>query len=280
MAPAVLRFVTYMTPSLPLELYAFLAQAAGEFLGLETDLEVVETASGPSPEEVERGEDPFSRGWADVGFVCAPSYLWLHDRPDPRAELLGVAPVFRDPRNGGGPVYFSDVVVAAGSRWRSLEEMRGASWCYNDCQSLSGYFSVLERLTAMGEGSDFFRGGFCAGSHLAAIERVLDGTADAAAIDSNVLLFALRRRPGLAARLRTVASLGPHGVQPVVVRSGATAERRRDLRRLFDHLHIDPILRRTLAEDFLIAGFAPVSDADYDRERAILGKTSAPSGPD
>ncbi|HEV2844208.1 MAG TPA: PhnD/SsuA/transferrin family substrate-binding protein, partial [Thermoanaerobaculia bacterium] len=104
---------------------------------------------------------------------------------------------------------------------------------------------------------------------------VLDGTADAAAIDSNVLLFELRRRPGLAARLRTIASLGPHGVQPVLVRSGAAAARKLSLRRFFEGLGGDPVLRPILAERFLIEGFAPVGDADYDRERALLRKASA-----
>ncbi len=278
MPSSFLRFVTYMTPSLPLDLYELIARTAGELLGVEAALEVIETASGPSREEIERGEDPFARAWADVGFVCAPSYLWLHDRPEPSAELLGVAPVFADERNGGRPVYFSDVVVAAGSPWRSLGELRGRSWCYNDCQSLSGYFSVVEHLAKMGEGADFFDRRICAGSHLAALAMILAGEADAAAIDSNVLLLALGERPELAAQLRTIASLGPYGVQPVVVRFRAPEERKRALRGLFRHLETDPALRQTLAERFRIGGFAPVTDASYDPERAFLrtGREEAP----
>ena len=48
---------------------------------------------------------------ADVGFMCAPGYLWLAERTPPSVELVGAACVFDDPRNAGRPVYFSDLIV-------------------------------------------------------------------------------------------------------------------------------------------------------------------------
>jgi hypothetical protein len=52
---------------------------------------------------------------------------------------------------------------------------------------------------------------------------VSDGRLDAAAIDSQVLAFEQRRRPALRHALRTMESLGPSSIQPVV-RPGAVED--------------------------------------------------------
>ena len=97
-----------------------------------------ERLSGPEPGAVERAEDPFSRARADVGFLCAPTYVGLRERRLPAAELLGVAPVFTDLRARGGPVYFCDVIVGRNSSVGSFRDLEGGVWAYNDPCSLSG----------------------------------------------------------------------------------------------------------------------------------------------
>jgi phosphonate transport system substrate-binding protein len=169
-----------------------------------------ETAtSGPPPDAA----DPFSAGAIDLGFLCAPTYRWLAARDPSPVTLLGVAPVFDDPRAGARAVYFSDVIVAAGHGARELADLRGAIWAYNDACSHSGYFSLIDALGAPGE----LR---CSGSHLASMAQVAGGEVDAACIDSNVLLLARRRDPTLARTLRIVDSLGPFPIQPIVARAG------------------------------------------------------------
>lgn len=70
-------------------------------LGVETRV------SGP-----EKGvKDPFSEGEADVGFMCSPSFLWLRELRASPVELLGAAPVCREERTLGRPVYFCEVIV-------------------------------------------------------------------------------------------------------------------------------------------------------------------------
>jgi ABC-type phosphate/phosphonate transport system substrate-binding protein len=101
-----LRFVTYLAPSLPIELFELVAE-------LDSD-------------------DPFAAGEFDVGFVCAPPFLWLRARRPPSVELVGAGWVFDDPRANGAPVYFSDVIVAASSAARTFADLRGGVWAYND----------------------------------------------------------------------------------------------------------------------------------------------------
>src|SRR5919202_3613399 len=148
-----LRFITYLSPGIPQGFFEAIVDHVRRTLGRErVSLRAETRVSGP-----ERGtRDPFSTGDYDVGFMCSPSYVWLRELRPPPVELLGVAPVFNDARSGGRPVYFCDVVVRADSGVRSFPELRGRSWAYNDRCSLSGYYSLLSKLTGMGADEGFF----------------------------------------------------------------------------------------------------------------------------
>src|SRR5438093_8363174 len=85
-----LRLITYLAPSLPVALFEAVARHLGAALGMAASLRVDARASAPPPGE----PDPFSRGEADVGFLCAPGYLELLAHTPPAVALLGAAPVF------------------------------------------------------------------------------------------------------------------------------------------------------------------------------------------
>jgi phosphonate transport system substrate-binding protein len=272
--PKELRFVTYLSPGIPQGFFEAIVDHVGRTLG-RVSLKAETRVSGP-----ERGtRDPFSTGDCDVGFMCSPSFVWLRELSPPPVELLGVAPVFKDVRNGGRPVYFCDVVVRGDSGIWSFAELRGRSWAYNDRCSFSGYYSLLNKLAGIGADEGFFGRVYCSGSHLNSIKAVVSGEADAAAIDSNVLSIRLGEVPEIGRRLRVIESWGPFPIQPVVVRSSLPAELKEALRESL--LEMDP---RALSE-FGCKRFAPVTDEDYrclwgepggegeERGSAILGAT-------
>jgi phosphonate transport system substrate-binding protein len=233
-------------------------------------LQIETRVSGP-----ERGtEDPFSSGEADVGFVCSPSYLWLRKREPSPVELLGVAPVFGNGRNGGRPVYFCDVISARGDDIGEFADLRGRSWAYNDACSLSGYHGLLLKLAEMGEDTRFFGEVMHSGSHLDSIRMVADREADAATIDSNVLWMRLKEVPELADKVRVIDSRGPFPVQPVVVRSALPPALKDALRDAF--LDLDVRAAPALAR-FGLRGFAPVTDGDYAPERLIPDASEIPA---
>jgi ABC-type phosphate/phosphonate transport system substrate-binding protein len=262
-APRPLRLLTYLAPSVPLAFFEVLAKLLEGALGCPTTLSQETATSGPPKGQ----RDPFSAGLADVGFVCSPAFLWMRDQSSPSVELVPAAPVIADPRANGRPVYFSDVVVRRDSPARSLSALRGRSWAYNDACSLSGYFSLLRELARRGESTRFFSELRCSGSHLDSLELVASGAVDAAAIDSSVLLLAARR--GLARDLRVIESWGPFPIQPVVARATLPAALRARIADALLALGRDPTARAALAEHG-VEGFAPVTTADYERERAAL----------
>jgi phosphonate transport system substrate-binding protein len=196
----------------------------------------------------------------------------VHDRADRPIELL-CAPVMAAPRYDRRPVYFTDVVVRQGARARAFSDLRGGAWAYNDAGSHSGYNVVRHHLLALGETGGFFGRVVASGSHQRSIRMVLDGEVDASGIDSTVLETETARRPELAGALRTIASIGPSPIPPVVVARRLDAALRARLRTLFLTMAADTA-GRTILADGRLAGFVPVEDADYDPIRAMARRAT------
>lgn len=267
-----LRIVNYLSPGLPAALFEGVAKYLGRSLSLEVTLVHETRFSGPP-----RGEpDPFSSGEADAAFMCAPPFFWCLDRGAP-AELLGVAPVFDDPRAAGRPVYFADVITRAGGA-ATFADLRGGVWAYNDPCSLSGLYGLLGHLQTLGEDETFFGKLIVSGSHRASLELVLNAQADAATVDSNVLRLWLGAEPGLRRRLDVLTSWGPFPVQPLVVHSGLAPDLKR---RLLELLLAPDVADLAGLRPFGVTGFAPVDAAFYALEAERLRDLSVQErGPD
>jgi phosphonate transport system substrate-binding protein len=266
----VLRLRTYLTPSVPRGLFAYLARYLGERLGVATELEIETHHSGPPPGV----PDPFSTNELDLGFFCAPPYIWLRARPDPPVELVPFGLVFEDPRSAGRPVYFSDIVVRAAHPARSFADLVDARWGFNDRESLSGYYSVLQTAADHGADASFLGRLHDMGSHLGSLRALRRGVIDAAAIDSSVLALRWRRDRALRTELRVVHGLGPWPIQPIVMRRSLPVRLKAALTSAIGALGATPERRRTLRR-WLVTGVAPMTDADFDVERAALARAQA-----
>jgi phosphonate transport system substrate-binding protein len=252
-----IHFVTYLSPSIPRALFEALADHVQRALEYErVSLRAETQVSGP-----QKGDECFSFG-DDLAFMCAPSFVWARELRPPPLELLGVLPVFDDERNLGRPVYFCDVVVRNDAPIHTFSELEGGSWAYNDACSLSGYYSLLNKLAESGADESFFDSVTCSGSHLNSIEAVLSGGADAAAIDSNVLRIRLREEPAIQEKLRVIESWGPFPIQPIVVRSALPPELKERLRTAFLTTGRDQRTERTLKQ-FGLSHFVAVDQEAY-----------------
>jgi phosphonate transport system substrate-binding protein len=238
-----------------LPVYEAVAAEVGRRLGIETEL-VVET----DYEACANDEN-------EVCFVCSLPYVEF-ERRGVAPSVPVAAPVLRGERYGGKPVYFSDVIVRADSPFRSLLDLRGHSWAYNEPLSHSGYGITRYHLLQLGETHGFFSAVIEAGFHETAIRLVANGEVDASAIDSQVLAVALRDDPSLAHSLRVIDALGPSTIQPVAVSRRVPKRQRREIQQVLTTLHEDPAARERLATG-LIDRFAPVDAASYDDIRTM-----------
>ncbi len=261
-----LRLITYLSPGIPEEFFELVCGVIARSTGLRVGLESETRASGPI---AEGGADPFLNGAADLAWMCAPAYLTLRDRGKPKVELIRAAPVFQDPRNNGRPLYFSEVVVRKDATAAEFADLRGARWVYNDRSSMSGYFNLLKKLSALGEGPDFFHSLRCSGSHGDSLCSVAVGRADAAALDSNVLRLAMATRDSPAHRLRVIETWGPYPVQPLVVRSELDPDVKERIAAALTEAHQDSSQARKFAR-YGARRFVSVGEEDYREERESL----------
>ena len=91
---------------------------------------------------------------------------------------------------------------------------------------------------------------------------VLEGRADAAAIDSHMLDVSFLQNTDLATKLRIIATLGPSTIPPVVVSKSLDAALKYSIRSVLVNMHHDPGAAAELHKG-LIAQFVPVADEHY-----------------
>ncbi len=201
-------------------------------------------------------------GAVDVGWICGLSYTRQTSSIRPSLELLAT-PVRLGARYAGRPIYFSDVVVRRDSLFCRFTDLRGASWAYNEPSSHSGYNITRYQLAQIGEYSRYFGRVVEAGSHQNALQMILRGDIDAAAIDSTVLETEMAQRPFLATQLRVIDSFGPSPAPPWVIHRHVPVPLRREIRAALLAMSQDAAGQAVL-RTYQIACFAPVRDADYN----------------
>jgi phosphonate transport system substrate-binding protein len=197
-------------------------------------------------------------GEAQLAFLCGLLYTQHTD-----VLRLLAAPVMAEARYNKQPVYFSDIVVARSSSFASFADLQGARWAYNEPNSFSGYQVVLDYLAQVCKDRDYFGQWIEAGSHLAALQKVIEGYADGAAIDSIVLAAVLREQPALRGQIRTVTSIGPNPVPPVALRRDVSAQIWEKLHNALVSMHAEQEGQARITQAG-IERFVAVSDEDYD----------------
>lgn len=209
-------------------------------------------------------------GEIEVGWICGLPYIWKADLPSPVVELL-VAPVMLAERYGDEAVYFSDVMVRTESPVEAFSDLRGARWAYNEPRSHSGYNVIKSYLFDIGETGNFFASIHEAGSHERALEWILAGFVDSAAIDTTVYETIVRSEPDIATKLRPVEILGPSPIPPWVVSTDVDLAQRKQLQQALTRMHLDTQGRQIL-QGYGVARYEVVTDSFYDPIRSMAQK--------
>ena len=251
-----------MSPGFPASLF--------ELLGRIIDAEVAfdETRSGPAP-----GENPFTDGRTDFGWICSTSFVDLAARgPDPTIELAGVAWVPDDPDANGRPVYFGDLVVRADSGIRSFDDLAECRIGCNDEVSLSGHHALRFAMQDRGLDEATFAELVFTGGHHSSLDRLVSGDLDAAVVDS-VVRTARGRIDREVAGLRIIERLGPWPVQPLVARSTLDAGQVDRVRRLI----LEATEREDVKAELNAAALSHFAEVGPDHYAAVTAAMLRPS---
>jgi len=253
-----LRFSSCMSPNMEATCRE-IARLAGAVLGVPT----VFVAEIPWQEREQR----FGRGEIDILWICGLPYIW-NWQDEPESVTLLAAPVTRGERYAGRPVYYSDIVVRRDSGHASFDDLRGMRFVYNEPRSHSGYNVVRHHLASLGAHGGYFSSAQPSGAHLYSLAWVVEGRADAAAIDSTVFELELERSPRLADVLTSIGSLGPSPMPPWIARGELDPVLRSRLQRFLLAIHEDEAGRAVL-DACRIDRFVAVEDDHYDPIRSM-----------
>ncbi|ESO97728.1 hypothetical protein LOTGIDRAFT_208867 [Lottia gigantea] len=260
-----LRLITYLSPGIPIELFETLMHYLEQVTGREAYIIHESRWSCPPSERV----DLFTTDEVDIGFMCGSGYIRLRDNPN--VELCKAAPLHIHKNSQNRPVYFSDVIIDSSNKlkYKEFQDLKGHKWAYNDNLSVSGNLIVLKNLKQMGVNSTFFGNILCSGSHLKSIEMVLDGTVDAAAIDSNTLSAYLKSHPHLKDRITIITSFGPMPVYPVVFNSRLPGELKDQITKGLLEINKKPEWKEKLLE-LGVNGYIPIDSSLYNLETELV----------
>lgn len=161
-----------------------------------------------------------------------------------------------------GSSYCSWLVVPANSRFRTLEELRGATCSINGRNSHSGYNALRAHIAPLARDGRFFGAVCVSGGHSQSLVQLASGEADVAAIDCVTYELLRRCRPDAIAAVRIVSQTAPAPGLPYVTRRGATDELCRRLWAGLERAFADARLASVRAA-LLIAGIERLPVADY-----------------
>ncbi|MDW8326506.1 MAG: PhnD/SsuA/transferrin family substrate-binding protein [Anaerolineales bacterium] len=255
----ILRFASFLGDN-GFEFYRQVVAYLGAATGLPTEM-VRDTSAGM--------DALFANGMLAGAFGCGLLYVRKAAESEPLVRLLA-APVMSPARYGDRPVYFSDVIVRHDSPFHTFDDLRGATFAYNEEISLSGY--VLPRYHWQRQGEDlltFFGALVKSGSHARSMDWVQAGRADCAAIDSVVLEMEFLQRPARRQAFRIVAGAGPATMPPVMASAQLDPLTHEQLAEALTGMHLTEAGRAVL-QGGGVRRFARVTDSDYDDIRHIL----------
>jgi ABC-type phosphate/phosphonate transport system substrate-binding protein len=220
---------------------------------------------------------PLAELWArdDLGaaMMCGLPYSLRQPRP-----TLVAAPVPSPPRYEGRSIYFTDVVVAAASRFETIEDTFGGIVGYTLADSLSGGVAWREFLRPWrtAERPRLYRAAIGGLIHArGVIDALAAGRIDVGPLDSYSHDLLRGYDPAFAAQVRVVATT-PARPMPPLIATAAIADA--DLARLRAALRATAEaaeLRQAMAR-LLLAGFGVPAPSAYD-PLAALGRASSPT---
>ncbi len=175
--------------------------------------------------------DLLNRQVVDTAFVCTGAFLQGRSS----MELLVV------PQIDGKITYRSLLIAPAGSQTENLAALRGKVFAFTDPLSNSGYHYPLSLLKKMGENPEkFFGRTIFTYSHDRSITAVLEGIADAAAVDSIIYGYAKQHNPQVIEKTMVIWQSEEFGMPPVVVPKNTSPETAALLKAIFLTAHTDP----------------------------------------
>jgi len=219
---------------------------------------------------------PLNALWArddlGVAMMCGLPF----SQRSPAAQLVA-APIPSPARYEGRPVYCTDIVVRADSRFRTLEDTFGGTAGYTLADSMSGGVAFNAHLQAFRTRERPRLYARTVGNLVNArgvIDALMRGDIDVGPLDSYYHDLLRNDDPAYAAQVRTIASTPWTPIPPLVSTASLSQADLQKLRASLQRAAAAPQLAADRAS-LLLAGFAVPDPADYAQLAALAQRPAA-----
>lgn len=200
-------------------------------------------------------------GKLEAAFVCSGPYVI--GKKEFGLELL-VAP-----QAYGESVYYSYIIVAKDSPYRSFEELRGKKFAFTDPLSNTGKLVPTYMLAKMNETPEtFFSVVIFTKSHDKSIKAVAQGIVDGASVDSLIWEYFNATNPEFTSKTYILKKSPPYAIPLVAVPENLAPELKSKLKQVFLNAHLDPKGQEIL-QKMKIDKFVVIDDKAYDSVREM-----------
>ena len=201
----------------------------------------------------------------DLGCALMCGFPWATwSEPTERPIALAV-PVPSSPAFQGRPIYWSDIVVRADSRFTTADDLSGARFAFTVEDSQSGYQAprrfFAERAHARG-GALFAAVVGPLVTPRRIVEAIVANEADAGPLDAWWHALLRRHEPALAAQVRTVATTPPTPMPLIVCAAAIDTAMRQRLCGALERIATEADLA-SVRDTLLLSGFVSPETNDY-----------------
>lgn len=204
-------------------------------------------------------------GQVDFGFIPPFSYVLANSESDARVVLTAL-------RRDGNPHYYSQILVRTDSDIQTVADLKGKTIAFVDPASSSGYIFPGAHLKALGLDIDKDITAIFAGGHDKALQALLNGHVDAAAVFVDVRTRYVADFPTAMTATRQLTLTQPIPNISVTVRGDMDAQLSARIAQALIKIAQDQEGGEMLKKLFDMYGFVSAQDGDYDvvRETARL----------
>jgi phosphonate transport system substrate-binding protein len=204
-------------------------------------------------------------GQVDFGFIPPFSYVLANSESNAKVVLTAL-------RRDGNPYYFSQILVRTDSDIQTVADLKGKIIAFVDPASSSGYIFPGAHLKALGLDIDRDLTTIFAGGHDKALQALLNGHVDAAAVFVDVRTRFAADFPTAMRDTRQLTVTQPIPNISVTVRGDMDTELSARIVQALLRIAQDEEGAAMLKKLFDMYGFVPAQDEDYDvvRETARL----------
>lgn len=205
--------------------------------------------------------EAMSTGDVQVAWLPPMAYVFAHQRNGAEVILKVV--------RHGAPTYRGQILVAADSAIKSLEDLKGKKIAFPEQTSASGHLYPKALLLERGIDPERDCTVIFSGSHDAALTALLKGSVDAACTFDDAREGLSTAFPDIMQTTRVLEKTEEIPADCVAVSSDLDAETADKLRAALIALSADETGKQVLMDLYEIEGLVPAEDSDYDPVREM-----------